>query len=233
MQFQCAVYCHNVNIMLPGAWSWMCDFFLGMTAGRWPEGLNRQCPGREFVPMCGTLVDIWLIQGGCLSKSCIFQADVSSCEQIWGSLCGMSCLWSCVQRMTLWMATMRCDVHSVSPCREGTVRCQPHRVYRQGVGLDMFCSESRDLVSVMSRLHTQQMHVRSPQYGRCGLVTYVTPWLMLCMHAIFRLEWAYMCSSFWGAAEPLSKIRSSFQQLWKIRCILVLYSVLISGKLCL
>lgn len=39
--------------------------------------------------------------------------------------------------MTLGIAAMGCDVHSVSPGREGMVWCQLHRVYRHGVGLDM------------------------------------------------------------------------------------------------
>lgn len=127
-----AVCCHIVAVLVccilslcewPGAWSWMCDFFLGGAACTCPKGLHRQCVFREWVPMCGTLADIWQIQGGCLSKACIFQFDGSSCKQIWGSLCEMSCLQSCDQQMTLGIATTECDVHSVSPCREGMVWC--------------------------------------------------------------------------------------------------------------
>lgn len=54
-----------------------------------------------------------------------------------GSLCAMSCLESCVQQVSHGIDAMGCVVHSVSPFEEGMVRCQPHRVYRQGVGLDM------------------------------------------------------------------------------------------------
>lgn len=141
------VYCCCMNVMQPGEWH---APLLQMPGGAWCMGCSwarvhagdwKACVANVCAENVAQYVARSMVfdrsQGGCLSKSCILQIDVSSCEQIWGSLCEMSCFECLCQQVTHPNDTVGCDVQWMLPCNQDMVWCLPHRVYRQSVGLDV------------------------------------------------------------------------------------------------